>query len=326
MDGFLALDVAKDKLDAIVSLGITDPGKDLSELPNQFKGFKKLLRHCQQLGVNKLYVCMEATGAYWHKVAKFFVEAGATVFVVNPKRIKGQRKTEQKRSKTDRVDKGLILRFMKAQLNDLQPWSPPSEAVRQLQSLVRFRESLVSERTAKKNQIKSQAAVPAVVRMAKQQIDDLNRDISELDKRIAEVIAQDPKLHEQYTNATSVPNIAQVTASIILGELRGFSEVRDPRQATAFAGLDVVHEESATLKKPPRISREGSRLLRSAVYRVAPGACRRSGQFRDLFLRLRSRGLKTKQAYVAVARKLLEITVAVVVSGQPFDPHRYQPA
>lgn len=326
MDGFLALDIAKDKLDPQLCVGLTDPGKDLPELPNSFKGFRKLLNECKKLRITKLYVCMEATGAYWYGVAQFFFEQGAVVFVVNPARIKGQRKTEQKRTKTDRVDKGLILRFMKAQLTQLKPWSPPSPAIRKLQSLVRFRESLVTERTARKNLVKSQAAVSKVARMAKAQIARLDADIAALEKEIHEVIQGDEILQRQYQDATSVPYIAEVTAPIIIGELRGFSEVRDPRQATAFAGLDVVQEQSGTIKKPPRISKEGSRLLRSALYRVAPAAIRKPGQFRDLFLRLRERGLRKKQAYVAVARKLLEITVAVVVSERSFDPKRYNPA
>lgn len=306
-------------------MGLVDPGKEFPDVPNSIKGFKRLLRQCKADGITNLYVCLEATGAYWWKLAHFFFENGATVFVVNAARIKGQRKTEQKRSKTDRIDSGLILRFLKAQLTELFPWAPPSPAVRKLQSLVRFRESLVSERSAKKNLLKSQAAVSVVVQKAKMQIAALDTDIALLEQEIAETIKSDAILRDQFANAVSTPFIGDVTAAVILSELRGFAEVRDPRQATAFAGLDVVQESSGTLKKPPRISREGSTLLRTALYRVAPAAARRPGQFRDQYLRLRARGLKTKQAYVAVARKLLEITVAVVTSGRTFDPNRYQP-
>jgi transposase len=326
MDGYLAIDVAKDKLDAQLSLGLGDPGKDLLEQPNNPKGFKRLLGECTRAGITRLHVCMEATGAYWFALAHFFFEAGAFVYVVNPARIKAQRKTELRRSKTDRIDKGVILRFLKAQLTELHRWCPPSPAVRKLQSLVRFRESLVGERTAKKNVLKSLAATPSVIRMANEQISRLDDEIAELDKLIQDIIHSDEQLRSLYASATSVPNIAAVTASILLAELRGFAEIRDRRQATAFAGLDVVQEESGTIKKPPRISKTGSKLLRTAFYRVAPCAARRPGQFQDLFLRLRARGLRKKQAYAAVARKLLEITVTVATSGGTFDRSMYQPA
>lgn len=324
MDGFLAIDVAKDKLDARLSLGLADPGSEFLDIQNTTKGFRKLLSEAKRRGITKLYVCMEATGAYWYKLAKYFFDAGATVYVVNPARIKGQRKTEHRRSKTDRIDTGVILRFLKAQLTELFPWVPPTPAVRKLQGLVRFRESLVSERTAKKNLIKSCACVPMVMQKATKQIACLDRDIAEIEKAIVEVIKSDTMLLDYYRSIISVPFVAEVTAPIILSELRAFAEVKDPRQATAFAGLDVVEESSGTLRKPPRISKQGNALLRMALFRVAPAAVQKPGQFREFYLRLIARGLKRKQALVAVARKLLEITVAVAVSGQTFDRLRYK--
>lgn len=326
MKGYLAVDIAKNKLDSRISKGLQDPGSDLSEQPNNFKGFKRLLRECTKAGITELHVCIEATGAYWIHFANFFFQAGAKVYVVNPARIKAQRKTELRRSKTDKVDAGVILRFLKAQITELHPWCPPSPAVRALQSLVRFRESLVSERSGKKNYLKSLAATPTAARMAKEQVSALDKDIAQVENEIQQVISSDPHLNALYGSATSIPNVAFVTAAVLLAELRGFAEIRDPRQATAFAGLDVVQEESGTIKKPPRISKTGNKLLRSAFYRIAPGVVRRPGQFRDLFHRLRARGLRKKQAYAAVARKLLEIAVAICVSGGTFDHGRYQPS
>src|SRR5262249_10022517 len=264
MEGFLAIDVAKVKLDARLSKGLADPGIEIVAVPNRIQGYSKLLSQCKKLGITKLFVCMEATGALWFSVAKYFFDKGATIFVVNPARIKGQRKTEQKRTKTDRVDAALILRFMKAQLTDLKPWSPPSENLRELQSLVRYRETLASERTSKKNLMSSQAHTSAVLHMVRKQIKILDQDIAYIESEIDRLIGSDEHLRKQFTNATSVPYIARTTAPVIISELRAFAEVRDPRQATAFAGLDVVQEQSGTILKPSRISKQGNRLLRSA--------------------------------------------------------------
>jgi transposase len=113
-----------------------------------------------------------------------------------------------------------------------------------------------------------------------------------------------------------------VNSAIIVAECRAFAEIREPRQATAFAGLDVVHHESGKFAGKSRISKQGSRLLRRAMVNAAASAIQRKGVFRDFYLRLRQRKLKKKQALIAAARKLLEVTVAVILSDKPFDKGR----
>ena len=323
MQGLLAIDISKDKLDARLSVGINDPGIALEVVPNSLKGFKRLLKECRKRKISSLAICVEATGSYWQLLASFMHGKGAKVFVVNPARIKAQRKTQQKRAKTDKVDAGVILKFLKAHIADLHEWHPPSEAVVELQSLVRYRETCVSMRTAEMNLVRSRSGTRRVVKMALQHIAELDEHIHELEAQISTLIASDKNLSAFFSSATSIDGIGDVTAAVLIAELRAFAEVRNPRQATAFAGLDVITETSGTLAKPSRISKQGNRLLRVAFCRIAPAACRRKGHWRSIYMRLRARGLKTRQAHVAVARKMLEVAVAVCVSGQQYDAKRY---
>ena len=54
---------------------------------------------------------MEATGIYGEALAEHLFDARLTISVVNPARIKGFAKSELLRSKTDKIDAGLIARF-----------------------------------------------------------------------------------------------------------------------------------------------------------------------------------------------------------------------
>jgi transposase len=54
-------------------------------------------------------------------------------------------------------------------------------------------------------------------------------------------------------------------------------------------------------------------------------ACHTS-TFKTIYQALRARGLKTTEALVVLARKLLRIAFAVWRSGQPFDPKRFASA
>jgi transposase len=322
MEALLGIDISKDWFDACLSFSFSSAEVPIERLSNSKQGFRSLLKDLKAKGVTKFFVCMEATGNYWKDLAKFLFASGITVYVVNPARIKAQRKMEQKRSKNDRIDAAVILRFLKSQLTQLKPWTPPSKSVEMLQSLVRFRESVVADRTRMKNLLKSLPASMDVASLARRRIEEAEIAIAEIEKQIDDLMRSDDLLQSQRILALSVPSVGPVTSAAVIAECRAFNEISSPRQCTAFAGLDVVEESSGTsVKKRPHISKQGSRLLRVAFVRAAASAVRSErGPFRSFYKRLLARGLKKRQALTATARKLLEITVAVVLSGSKFDP------
>ncbi len=55
---------------------------------NTEKGFQELQRWLEKKSQSPGHVCMEATGVYWEQVALFLHQAGWTVSVINPLRIK----------------------------------------------------------------------------------------------------------------------------------------------------------------------------------------------------------------------------------------------
>ncbi|MBA3785971.1 MAG: transposase, partial [Acidobacteria bacterium] len=76
---------------------------------------------------------------------------GDRVSVVNPLRIKGYANANMQRNKTDRLDARLIASFCQTQKPDA--WQPPSEEVKQLQSLVRRVEVLAEMLQAEENRL-----------------------------------------------------------------------------------------------------------------------------------------------------------------------------
>jgi transposase len=248
------------------------------------------------------------------------------VAVVNPARINAQRGTEQTRTKTDRVDAFVILRFFKSQYADLFWWQPPTPAILELQSLVRYRERCVSSRTAEQNFVHSRSAHPKVIAMAIHRIDELTVCIEEVEQMIEKLIAANEALSKFLEMIASINGIAETTAAILIAECRGFVEIRNARQATAFAGLDVIKYESGSIRRPPRISKQGNALLRMAFVRIAPSACARKGIWRELYRKFIAKGLHKRQAHCAIARKMLEVAVAVAVSGKKYDPEKHATA
>ena len=134
---YLGIDVSKDKLDYALLKGERIYHKTFG---NSEKGFNSLHKWLKRYQVSRLHACMEASGSYWERLAEFLYQSGHRVSVVNPARTHAYSRSELKRSKTDKVDAGIIARFCRAQ----QPysWKPLPPHKKRLRSLVRRRKAL----------------------------------------------------------------------------------------------------------------------------------------------------------------------------------------
>ena len=123
----------------------------------------------------------------------------------------------------------------------------------------------------------------------------------------------------------SITGVGLLTAATVLGETNGFDLIRNKRQLTSYAGLDVKEKQSGTsVKGKPRISKKGNRNLRKAMHLPALTAIRHDERFKALFARLMARhGIKMK-AVVAVQRKLLEMMFTVFKKKEKYDKEYFK--
>ena len=118
----------------------------------------------------------------------------------------------------------------------------------------------------------------------------------------------------------TLPGVGLLTAAIVLAETNGFELIRNKKQLTSYAGLDVREKQSGTsVKGKPRISKKGNKHLRKAMHLPALAAIRCDERYKTIFTRLVSKhGIKMK-ATVAIQRKLLELIFTLFKSTQPYD-------
>jgi transposase len=110
-----------------------------------------------------------------------------------------------------------------------------------------------------------------------------------------------------------------LTAATVLAETNGFDLIRNKRQLTSYAGLDVKEKQSGTsIKGKPRISKRGNRHLRKSMHMPSLAAIRHEPKFKAVFARLVAKhGIKMK-ATVAVQRRLLEMIYTIHKSNTPY--------
>jgi transposase len=226
----LGIDIAKQRME--VALLINGKVKDKS-FKNAMEGFEALALWLRKLGISKVQACLEATSNYGEDLAIYLHEAGHSVSIVNPARIKGSAQSELIRTKTDRIDAGLIARFCLAMKPE--PWIPPSPEIRLLRALVRRADSLIDMLTQEKNRLATahESGIPLV----KDHMGYLNKEIKQVRDQIADLIDQNPNLRQKKELLASVPDIGKVTIAVILAELDNLEKFNHVRELVPFIGL-----------------------------------------------------------------------------------------
>jgi len=311
----LGVDIAKKKFD--VALLINGKLKH-KVFTNDEEGFEELELWLKKQGANHVHVCLEASSTYGDELAAYMHDAGHSVSIVNPARIKGFAQSELMRTKNDKVDAGLIARFCLAM--HPEPWTPAPPEMRQLQSLVRRVDALINMRTQELHRLGT--AHKAIEHSIREHVAYLDTQIDVLKRQIADLIKNDPDLKAKKDLLKSIPGIGEATIAAILAELHMFERYDSVGKVVAFIGLAPRQFISgSSIKGKPRLSKVGHARLRKALYMPALVSIQCNPIIQVFYHRLKENGKNGKVVVCAIMRKLVHLIFGILKSGRPFDPN-----
>lgn len=288
----VGLDVAKPKLDLhLQGLHFT-----FDNLPS---GFRKLISQLRNAS-GSIRVVAEASGGYEQAVVLALQNAGFTVCLVEPGRVRHFARAQGIRAKTDALDAALLAQYgQKIQPRPLTERSTQRQALREL---VRYRDQI--KRSLEHARAHARLiTLPAVRKLNESHVRLLRKQLDSVDLLIAETVEAAPDLHEAGQRMQSVVGVGPVAVSTLLAELPELGTL-NRRQIASLAGLCPYNRDSGQWRGR-RWIQGGRPLARWALYMGALSACRYNPVLRDCYKRLRERGKPTKLALVAVARHLL---------------------
>lgn len=117
----LGVDVGKRDLHAVLLQNKRAASKSV---PNSSAGIAQLQSWLKNRKVERVHVCLEATGGWSEESQSLLSSYGHLVSIVNPLRIQAFAQSEMLRTQTDRIDAGVIARFR--DLHKPEPWTPPA--------------------------------------------------------------------------------------------------------------------------------------------------------------------------------------------------------
>ena len=135
--------------------------------------------------------------------------------------------------------------------------------------------------------------------------------MAELERQIRDHIDSSPGLKRDAELLKTIKGVGEGTARILL--LVALRRFANARQAVAFVGRAPDPHQSGVMRKRARLSKIGSKRVRTALYFPAIAAAQHDPAFRALRERMEAKGKRGLVIITAVMRKL--VTAADVTSA-----------
>jgi len=162
-------------------------------------------------------------------------------------------------------------------------------------------------------------ALALEIRFLVERLNLLVEQIAKLDKRFAKLLRSDQKLLQ------TVPGLGKVWAPTILAEILPVFHPELQHGAKKFvatAGIDVRLRDSGEFTGKGKMSKRGSKYLRTAVMQAADVAVFivKDPLFKAVYDRQKARGKHHTVALSHVAHKMLHVIFSVLKNKRPYTP------
>ncbi|MDP3445750.1 MAG: IS110 family transposase [Ignavibacteria bacterium] len=329
----VGIDVSKDTFEVCYGTLSINQEQQISKsitFDNNHVGIKKLIDYAKKnkgTSVAPLCFVMEATGVYYENLAYFLTEKRQKVIVLLPNKAKNYSKTLDVKSKTDKLDARMLTQF--GLERQMQSWQVPSVLTKALKSLTREYNSIKSLSTQVKNQIHakeySYKPMKESLKRSKATLAVFQKQLKEIEKQLKDIVDKDPDLKNRIGKIDKIEGVGFMTAVSIIAETNGFALIKNAKQLTSYAGLDIVLNESGLKNHKTTISKKGNSFLRNAVYMPALSACRYNPRLKQTYIRLAIIKNNKKVALIAVARKLLILIYTIFRKNVDYVPNYIRP-
>lgn len=287
----IGVDVSKDTLDVF-------DGTSHWQTANDKPGIRRLIARLRKLGQCRL-TC-ESTGRYGHLLVAMTLEAGLPVSIANPRAVRDFARCHGRLAKTDRIDARTISAFAFA-INPavLGPeWNQRRHFV-DLSARMRALVALAASQKATLHQTRDRRILTEI----RSTISMIQRKVAAYEKELEAMVRADACLRSRMEKMTAIKGVGKRTGLTLLATMPELGSL-NRQEAAALAGLAPMNRDSGKMRGIRSIQ-AGRAPARTALYMAAVVASHHHPTLKGFYQRLRGAGKTARQAFCAVARKLL---------------------
>jgi len=316
MSAVLGIDVDSKKLVTCIVVDKKKSNAVWRDFENKESDFPNILEYLKKNKISR--VIMEATGGYEQKIFHFLWLKSFDVHVVKPNQGRDFAKAMNILAKNDKIDAFVLGRL--GQVADLPTPIKANETQLKIKPLVMRRSQLKEIITQERNRL--HIANESTKEDINGHIQFLNERVSELETRVENHIKSDPQLKKMQQVIIKTIGYAEVTAAVILGLLPEIGRLSN-KAVAGLAGLAPMDDDSGN-RKGKRFIKGGRWHLRKALYMPAYSSIRHDPVINAFHKRLIENGKPKKVATVAVMRKVLVRTNAIVRNYLKAEQEKYE--
>ena len=330
MSNIIGIDVSKATLDCAY---LSDPDQQKAKrygCNNKVNCFVSLVAWAEarsDLPITSLAFVIEPTHVYHEQLVRFLHDLGATVYLVNPGKVRKFAEGIGILSKNDWVDADLLTRYGLL-ARRLIAYTPIAQEINDLRSLLNRLDVLERYLRSELNRQEKTGKTMTFHRLERQSIarsvKRLKAEINTFKASIRQFIESTASLRQCFDLLCTIPGIGPKTAWIMIVIL-GSKPFRSAPELASFLGLNPIEKRSGKSQyRRPRLSKSGSGHYRQQFYFPAMVATRKNPDVKDLYERLLAADKTKMCALGAAMRKLVHICYGVVKNQTPYEPQIVQ--
>jgi transposase len=316
---FMGIDVSKGKLDIALLRGNEKQYQSIIEnkAPVIRSFIKELRKSYPGFDLTECLIGVEHTGIYNNHLLVVAQEQKWNLCLESAIHIKQSGGLQ--RGKNDKVDALRIAQYVYRNRAEIKLWQPPREVITQLKQLTGMRDRLVAAKKQLELALKENKSFEAkqvtkyMADCCKKSIQALAADISATEKKIQQVIENDPELNRLFTIVTSVPGVGMITATSIVVSTNEFKSIKEPRKYACYAGVaPFEHTSGSSIRGKTRVSRKANLHAKSLLHMVALTAILNNPEMKKYYLRKVEEGKSKMNVINAVRNKIVHQIFACV--------------
>jgi transposase len=322
---FIGIDISKDVIDcALLNVDHPESFKD-KNFKNCLSGFESMEEWMlkNKVDLKKSLFCMEHTGTYGLLLFAWLSQ-NEIDYCVEPA-LKIKRSLGMTRGKNDKIDARRIADYALTNRAKLKLFSFPLDEILQIKQLLTYREQQVRIRTSLKNSLLSHKQYEEITRNnfisqnIKNQIDEYDKRIEEIENEIIVTIESDQNLKKNFDLVTSVKGIGLVIAALMLVTTNNFSGFDDGRQYACYGGVAPFdHTSGSSIRGKTVVSHLANKTVKTMLARGANSAATWDPEIKSYYKRRTLEGKDHKVIINAISCKLINRAFAVVKRQTPF--------
>ena len=247
---FVGIDISKKTLD----FAVRDQSRHLFHLKvdNSMAGLDQFKQECliKEINLQQTLICCEHTGVYSQNILALATENDFSLWLESSLRIK--RSLGLQRGKSDKIDSVRISEYAFRYADQASLWQPERQTISKLRQLVALRKRLLNAKNALKVPLGEVAAFQdkklqkEMEKLNKKPIEALEKQITEVDKKIKVLIKEDDSLKHLFELVTSVDGVGEVVFCEMVIATNEFKFFSCPRKFACYSGVAPFQHTSGT--------------------------------------------------------------------------------